>query len=472
MEIATLQYENKSFNLTKHAHILPAVGTGSSSKHAKSDFLSLEPIVGATFRHALEQQPKWADRIADENQLIEKVLSGVSTECATDFKSVLRDSYFDSGSGSLRRFCTQSLLCLTHSPNSTKKNFKSLDAMGVFFSEVFIGDNERKILESVGQGELHMLDREMRLAFEVDPRPHPSSSVPVKRYFEANLISSFRTDIESLSRNSATLLAHVDDLIRLYLFNYITEVSRYLTTSMRSLPREIEEGDLRGMYYLLEGERASSSRMAVTNGWGSIKDVFSDAFSHINCLEVLNHIQVKDKEALDYVDIASDNSPAMLTAVKKVARDFAATAENWSGSFSHREELLSGIENAKTSAEAVVELWKWIDFQIKNTGRDRIWKGFGKWFETFAHGSLLQNRRRAGYLAVLPMRNLYLLVFLAVKASGEKRIRLKEFWAALELRGVLFDETTRRVAVQGLESIGVLETRSDSGDAQYVRSPF
>ena len=235
----------------------------------------------------------------------------------------------------------------------------------------------------------------------------------------------------------------------------------------------IEKGDLRGMYYLLEGERASSSRMAVTNGWGSVKDVFLDAFSHINCLEVLNHIQVKDKEALDYMDIVSDGSPAMLAAVKEVARDFAVTAENWkSGSFSHRDELLSGIDNTKTSAAAVAELWKWIDFQIKNTGRDRIWKVFETWFKTFAHGSLLQNRRRAGYLAVLPLSNLYLLVFLAVKASGERRIRLKEFWSALKQRGILFDQTTRGVAVKSLESIGVLETRSDSGDAQYVRSPF
>ena len=142
------------------------------------------------------------------------------------------------------------------------------------------------------------------------------------------------------------------------------------------------------------------------------------------------------------------------------------------GAFSRGEDLSNGIEKADSSAVAVTELWKWINFEIKNTGRDRIWKNVGKWFEEFGYGSLLQQRGRVGYLAVLPLRYLHLLVFLAVEASGQERIRLKEFWSALLTRGIRFDETTKGAVVENLESIGVLETRSDSGDARYVRSPF
>ena len=474
MTIITLQNETTSFNSTSHALVLPIVGnTGINSKHARREFQSLEPIVGATFRHALEQQPEGSSHKADVSQLIEKVFTGVSTDCQTDFRTVLRDSYFDPDNGSLRRFCTQSLLCLTHPSDPHKKNVTSLDALGEFFSEVFVTDKEQRLLKSVGQGELHLLDQEMQKALQIRSQPRAASRVPVRRYFEDSLIASFRRDIASLSRNSATLLAHVDAVIRMYLFHYITEVVRHLTATVRNLPASIETEELRGLYYILEGERSSSSRMAVTNGWSSVRDVFSNVFSHINCIEVLNHIQVGDHDTLDYADIASNDTAEMLAAVKKVSRDFASTAGNWrKGAFSRGNELVSGIEKASTSAAAVAELWKWINFEIKNTGRDRIWKNVGKWFEEFAYGSLLLQRGRVGYLAILPLRYLHLLVFLAVQESGQERIRLKDFWSALLQRGIRFDETTKGAVVENLESIGVLETRSDSGDARYVRSPF
>lgn len=474
MAIQTLPNQSTSFNSTSHALVLPVIGnTGINSKYARSEFKSLEPIVGAAFRNALGQQPEESNSKANANLLIEKICLRISTDCAPDLKSVLRDSYFDRDSGSLRRFCTESLLCLTHPSNPHKKNVTSLDALGDFFSEIFITDEERGKLKSVGQGELHLLDQEMQKALEIQDQPRAVSSVPVRRYFESELIASFRKDIESLSRNAATLLTHVDAVVRMYLFHYITEVVRHLSATVRSLPGKVEDEELRGLYYILEGERSSSSRLSVTNGWASVRDVFSDVFSHINCLEVLNHIRVNDRDALDYTDIAGNETDEMLTAVKQVARDFASTASRWrKGAFSRGGDLLNGIEQADSSAVAVNELWKWINFEIKNTGRDRIWKNVGKWFEEFAYGSLLQQRGRVGYLAVLPLRYLHLLVFFAVMASGQERIRLKEFWSALLQRGIRFDETTKGAVVENLESIGVLETRSDSGDARYVRSPF
>tara|TARA_R110002096_G_scaffold262432_2_gene455953 strand:- start:308 stop:1732 length:1425 start_codon:yes stop_codon:yes gene_type:complete len=474
MEINTLPNETTSFNSTSHALVLPVIGnTGINSKHARREFQSLEPIVGAAFRSAIGQQPEGSNTKADAKLLIEKVCLEVSSDCEPDFRSVLRDSYFDRDNGGLRRFCTESLLCLTHPSNSHKKNVTSLDALGEFFAEIFITDDEKGQLKSVGQGELHLLDQEMQKALQIKDQPRASNSVPVRRYFESELIASFRKDIASLSRNSSTLLAHVDVVVRIYLFHYITEVVRHLSATVRSLPGKIEDEELRGLYYILEGERSSSSRLSVTNGWASVRDVFSDVFSHINCLEVLNHIRVSDQDALDYADIAGNETEEMLAAVKQVARDFASTASSWrKGAFSRGEDLLNGIEKADSSAAAVTELWKWINFEIKNTGRDRIWKDVGKWFEEFAYGSLLQQRGRVGYLAILPLRYLHLLVFLAVKASGQERIRLKEFWSALLQRGFRFDETTKGAVVENLESIGILETRSDSGDARYVRSPF
>lgn len=474
MTITTESYDAGSFNTTSHALILPLIGnTGINPRRARPEFLSMEPIIGSTFRHALRCEPEGLGSKANAESLIEKIATAVNTDCEADLKAVLRDSYFDAERGIVRRFCKESLLCLTHAATTHKKNTSSLDALGEYFSRVFITDVERGHLESVGRGELHLLDQEMQSALQVHSTSPPHSDVPVRRYFEDELVSSFRRDIRSLSRDSATLLGHVDSLVRLYLFHYVTEVIRHLSATRRSLTNAAEHEQVRGLFYILEGERSSASRISVTNGWSSVRGVFAEVFTHINCLEVLNHVRLSGHAVLDYADIVSHDSPAMLDAVKQVARDFVATASEWrKGAFSNGQKLLGGVESASDSSMAVSELWKWIDFEIKNSGRDRIWTVVGKWFEEFAYGSLLQQRGRVGYIAVLPLRYLHLLVFLAVKESEQERIRLKDFWFALHRRGIRFDETTKRAVVTNLESIGVLETRSDSGDARYVRSPF
>lgn len=474
MEITTEKNESKSFNSTEQARVLPVIGnTAINPGYARREFQSLEPIVGAVFRHALEKQPEEAIDKATFSNLMENVVNEVSTDCKPDLRSVLSDTYFDTDDGSARRFCVESLLCLTHSSGSHKKNISSLSALGEYFSEVFIGEQEREILNTIGDGELHLLDQCMQDAFQIGVNPNENSSIPIKKYFQSSLITSFQTDIKSLSQNSANLLTHFDSIVRMYIFHYITEVVRHLSISIQGLPAKVETENLRGLFYILEGERSSSSRMAVTNGWISIRDVFTDVFTHINCLEVLNHIKVKGSGALDYTDIAKQENNEMLTAVKNVSIDFASTASKWrKGPYQRSEGLIEGVEKASTPSDAVAELWNWIDLEIKNTGRDRIWKNIGKWFEEFAYGTLLQQRGRIGYLAVLPVRYLHLLVFLAVSASGQERIRLKQFWSALLKRGILLDETTKSAIVDNLESIGALETRSDSGDARYVRSPF
>jgi DNA phosphorothioation-dependent restriction protein DptG len=473
MEISTVPNVSSNFNETNNARILPTVVTGVSSDKARSEFLSLEPIVGAAFCHALERKSVFSNPRADTSLLIDSTCATVSTDCLNDLKSVLHDKYFNPYDGRLRRFCTESLLCLTHSPDSYSKNRSSLDSLGTYFSEVFLTQAEREQLNSVGQSELHLLDRQVRGALQVKSQPRASDLAPLRKYFESDLISSCRTDINSLSRNTGALLTHIDAVIRIYLFHYITEVVRHLTASVRGLPDKIQEEELRGLYYILEGEHSSASRMSVTNGWSSVKDVFSDVFTHVNCLEVLNHVRREGRIPLDYSDIARDRSIEMLSAVKQVINDFASTASSWKdGPFSYGDELKSGILQLDSSAAVVAELWKLINIQISNSSRDAVGKRVRSWFEKFAYGSLLQQRGRFGYLAVLPIRYLHLLVFLAVEESTQERIRLKELWSAFHRRGFRFDEISKSCIVENLESIGVLETRSDSGDARYVRSPF
>ena len=61
-----------------------------------------------------------------------------------------------------------------------------------------------------------------------------------------------------------------------------------------------------------------------------------------------------------------------------------------------------------------------------------------------------------------------LLAWLAV--GTRPKLRLHEFWEELRERGVDFDHQSKVLIVELLEKLNLLEKKSDSGDAQYVRA--
>ena len=63
-----------------------------------------------------------------------------------------------------------------------------------------------------------------------------------------------------------------------------------------------------------------------------------------------------------------------------------------------------------------------------------------------------------------------LLFFTRLCVGKEDKIRLKTFWKRLERRGIFFDRKTKEEVVNLFEKINLLEKKSDSGDAQYVKS--
>ena len=64
-----------------------------------------------------------------------------------------------------------------------------------------------------------------------------------------------------------------------------------------------------------------------------------------------------------------------------------------------------------------------------------------------------------------------LLLFLTRICIGtEEKIRLKTLWDKFKNRGIVFDETTKLEITKLFEKINLIEKKSDSGDAQYVKS--
>ena len=72
-----------------------------------------------------------------------------------------------------------------------------------------------------------------------------------------------------------------------------------------------------------------------------------------------------------------------------------------------------------------------------------------------------------GTLLSLTQEQLLLLVAVSV---GNERIDLKQLWKEFEQRGVWLDHHSKEEVVQVLDKLNYMEKKSDSGDAQYVKS--
>jgi DNA phosphorothioation-dependent restriction protein DptG len=468
--------KNYSFNSTDHAWVFPPVGTAVKIDQVRDEIVSFEGILGAIVRHNAgcdSNPPNTSDLLT---QCLEYVRENVSTDCESELADVLRDLYFEGSAAKLRRFAPASLAYLEPRKSIPKKSYSSVLSLGVFFSRVFMPPEFNKSTADK-PSTTHILDQVMLDSLPQLKQRSDRAEPPVLRVFEDELIAQFRCDLKVLSESDGLLLSHIDSLIRLYLFQYLTELTRYLNRSVESLRvgNQCDSAALHGLHFIIEGERASASRIGVTEGWQSVRDSFGSAFAHINCLELLNHLRLPEQGPLDYAAVARLDTPYHLKMLRQLANDFVEVTSlpnNTKVKFAHGKELIADVNAAGSCAEGVYAIWHWIDHEINHSVRGRVVNDIAKWFSGFGHGTLLQQRGPLGYISVLPLAYLHLLVAVVVRSTQDKRVRLKDLWAGLTVRGVLLDEGSKRAVISNLEEIGVLEAKSDSGDARYVRAPF
>ena len=116
----------------------------------------------------------------------------------------------------------------------------------------------------------------------------------------------------------------------------------------------------------------------------------------------------------------------------------------------------------------IYRLWFKIKYQFENSSRSKPYSDYSKWFSQFGKVNYTKNRGRLGNTTILSQE---LLLFLTRVCIGtEDKIRLKTLWDKLKDRGIVFDETTKLEITKLFEKINLIEKKSDSGDAQYVKS--
>ncbi len=283
------------------------------------------------------------------------------------------------------------------------------------------------------------------------------------KYFRIveSLRASFEEDFNYVLGDSKRLREYLIELLELYFFSYTAQASLQLRRFMdgerdRNIP----------LYFCLEWEKTSQSRLCFTEGWQKLQSAIEKMFAHVITLEILN--QTDDgSELVDYIrlgEIVSNDEKD-----KKISEQIDALTALYRASITdcaEMNDMKKKFSPSGMTAASLSFLFDSIRIQFENTGRNARYKSYANKFESCCR-NFLKNRGRSGRMLNLSEENLIFITKLCIK--NQDHMRLKDVFKAFERRGIFLDDISKEQATDYYEKLNLIEKKSDSGDAKYVK---
>ena len=203
-----------------------------------------------------------------------------------------------------------------------------------------------------------------------------------------------------------------------------------------------------------------------TEGWQKLERSLKKMFAHVTVLELLNHT-VSGSELVDYIRIAeitkndvvdkeiSEQIDEITNYYRKAIKDSPEMNEL------HKEYSLRNHTDA-----AIHYLFESVKTQFENTDRSKAYNTYANNFIDYCL-KFLKSRGRSGLMLNLTEEMLIFLTVLSIK--NQEEMRLKDVFNEFERRGVFLDNFSKDQVATYYEKLNLIEKKSDSGDAKYVK---
>ncbi|KOF08735.1 hypothetical protein AC739_18635 [Planococcus glaciei] len=271
----------------------------------------------------------------------------------------------------------------------------------------------------------------------------------------------YKEDLRFLSKHKEYFIQAFPQLTHYYAFMYACQflwnLERYEKGSMT---------EVFPFYFAFEWESITKRRKAAhpLEGYKFIQERAENLFPHIHTLSQLSHNKLNEK----YLE----NGPWSFMSYHEIYEKVIEKGEDYASRF--LEDMNTWIMNysewarirprdkAPTIEKAFVTLFDCLKEGTSST----VAMKYGKNIEDLGSSMFLKRRGSIGYVFNLKHDFVLLLVAISVK---DKRIPLNQLYIELERRGIALDYYSRQELVNLLDSHNILDKKSDSGDAQYVK---
>lgn len=274
----------------------------------------------------------------------------------------------------------------------------------------------------------------------------------------------FSEDLKFLITDEELYKNSLKRFLEYYNMFYISQLSIKLSQFEKA---DLTEPDK--LYYTLSFESTSKNRTAYKFGWELLKGYVEDLFSHAITLEFLNHHNLN--EQLGYKELFevfnNINEENIETKLEELCEAYIERRQD--GIVWDEFSVKRGNSGNKAFDKAykLFEAVKY-QFQGKASTRTRANDAYKKWFVKFVEDNFAKRRGSLGYNLNLTEEDIILMTKICIKNNG--KLKLSVLFKEFEKRGISFDRDSQVKIIQLYEKLNLLEKKSDSGDAQYVRS--
>ena len=270
-------------------------------------------------------------------------------------------------------------------------------------------------------------------------------------YQNYQVIQMFMEDLTKITKDIQIFIKYFELFLNYYYVFYISQLTVDLVTSNKV------KGQNYKFYFFLDWETAGKNRDGYRNGFGRLKEFTKDIYAHINATEHINILFDQIKSTVSDIYIKMDDIEdydVSLNALKE-----------WISLFRKSRSLIDrpSIENKNLE-----ELYRiYVDdlnksFESSPGAESRYSKSIEEAYKTF----FLKSRGSLGSCLNISHDFLMLLVYL----STETRTSIVDLFRNFEKRGVFLDKYSKDEVVRYLTKLNFIDKKSDSGEAQYVKS--
>lgn len=440
----------------KNTGILPYT-TKYANKH-KEFIQGFKACIGEFCRSIYQKKLKNED--VDINN-IDNIIKDIDVEPEDKIalKSIIKELFFDEN-GNTYTFHPLLLNYIDIKEDYNKE-------LASFLYDILLNDKNNNVVDKIVELFKYRPDNVIELlVLENLPELQEDKSKSKQKYKNCvyNVSSMFKEDLNFMLDKPEFFIEDFEKLLKYYYFFYVSQLSLKLSRFFDYSPYKQED-----LYFNLDWEIASKSRTSYLNGWKILEGNLKPLYSHIHTLTILN--SNKQDMSYDYYDIkeiissydenkkyeVKNNISEVLNLYKENITDVV-----WD-KFNVARKYDDEIQNT------IYELYKTIDYQFnKSSSRKKVYESYKKWFEEFCKINFLRRRGSLGYTLNITQENLLFITKVSIK--DKERIKLKDLFEEYKKRGLYFDRDSQSKIVELFEKLNLIEKKSDSGDAKYVRS--
>lgn len=342
------------------------------------------------------------------------------------------------------------------------------------FSYIPLSDNKQAIGEkdiALFLRDIFCLDNyDLIKFFEKDKSPHPvinlilnnipqlnDKETPVKyKSVLDNIVDLFNEDIEYAINYENFLINDISNIFAYYYFFYTSQLVLKLNDGVTTSIDDVEP-----LYYLLDWEiGANKNRKTLKGyGWDLLKYKSYNLAAWISVVDQLNILFGVD----DYC-LLGDIYEAFNQLSLHDQEEFLKYFKMWIKDYSDARGL-EDIILPDNFVELVDILYKRLNDESGIDGEIRTSR-YPLNLEEIARAFFVKGRGKHGLVLNITREMLLTLTTLCIK---DKPIKLKQLYKEYEKRGLFFDKYSKYEIEDFLTKLNLIDKKSDSGDAKYVR---